>query len=69
MVEPVVASFSDRGVPAEVPVVEWPRIVVIIGDEAVHRHHVVHDDRAHRVLLESPCAFTAILSTTGATGL
>src|SRR6185437_14107592 len=48
MIELFVASLSDRGVTTEVPLVEWPDVVVFVGDEAVHRHHVVHDYRAHR---------------------
>src|SRR5689334_23640807 len=52
MIELLAAAFGDRGVPAEVPLVKWPDIVVLVGDEAVHRHHVVHEYRAQQVLLE-----------------
>ena len=69
MIVLLVAAFGDRGVPAEVPLVEWPDVVVLVGDEAVHRHHVVHDYRAQQVLLESPCAFAPDLAAPGATGL
>jgi hypothetical protein len=33
--------------------VEWPDLVVPVGDEAVHRHHIVHDHCAHGFPLES----------------
>src|SRR3979411_3011223 len=69
MIELLVAAFGDRGVPAEVPIVEWPDVVVLVGDEAVHRHHAVHDYCAHRfsssLLAHSP----PILSPRVATGL
>src|ERR1700736_5237893 len=48
MVVLLVIAFDDRGVPAEVPVVEWPDVILLVGDVAVHRHHVVHDYCAHR---------------------
>src|SRR6266700_7669437 len=64
-----VGAFGDRGVPVEVPVVEWPDIVVLVCDEAVHRHHVVHDYCAQQVLLESACAFAPDLVAPGAAGL
>src|ERR1700738_505982 len=69
MIKRLVAALTDRGVPTEVPLVEWPDVVVLVGDEAVHRHHVVHDNCAHRfsssLLAHSP----PILSPPGATGL
>src|SRR4029453_17530918 len=69
MIVLLAAAFGDRGVPAEVPIVEWPDVVVLVGDEAVHRHHVVHDYRAHRfsssLLAHSP----PILPPPGAIGL
>jgi ubiquinone/menaquinone biosynthesis C-methylase UbiE len=65
MVVLLVAAVGDRGIPAEVPLVEWPDAVVLVGDEAVHRHHVVHDYRAHQVLLESSCAFAPDLVAPG----
>src|ERR687887_717315 len=69
MIVPLVAVFNDRGVPVEVPIVEWPDVVVLVGDKAVHRHQVVHDDCAHgsssSLLAHSP----PILSPPGATGL
>jgi hypothetical protein len=46
-------------------VVEWPDIVVPVGDEAVHRHHVVHEYCAQQVLLESACAFAPDLAAPG----
>jgi hypothetical protein len=69
MVVLLVAAFSERGVPAEVPLVEWPDVVVVVGDEAVDRHHVVHDHRAHRFSLVSLAHSLPILSLPGPLGL
>lgn len=69
MIVLLVAAFGDRGVPAEVPLVEWPDVVVLVGDDAVHRHRVVDEYCAQQVLLESPCAFTPDLAAPRATGL
>src|SRR6202035_685196 len=69
MIELLVASLCDRGVPTEVPLVEWPDIVVLVGDEAVHRHHVVHDYRAHSFSLSLLAHSPPILSPPGTSGL
>src|SRR5579859_3095205 len=69
MIKLLVATLSDRGVPTEVPLVEWPNSVVLVGDEAVHRHHVVHDYCAHRFSLSLLAHSPRILSPAGATGL
>src|SRR5437868_7297404 len=65
----LVAAFGDRGVPAEVPIVEWPDVVVLVGDEAVHRHHVVHDYCAHGFSSGLLVRSLPILSPPGAAGL
>jgi hypothetical protein len=65
----VVAALEDRGVSAEVPLVEWPDVVVLVGDEAVHRHHAVHDYRAHRFSSNLLRVRFPILSSRGGSGL
>src|SRR5947209_229881 len=69
MVVRLIAAFGDRRVPAEVPVVERSHVVVLIGDEAVHRHHVVHDYRAHRFSSDLLAQSPPILPPAGRTGL
>src|SRR5699024_829430 len=41
------AAGVQRDVTVAVPVEQGSRLVVLVGDEAVHRHHVVHDYLAH----------------------
>jgi hypothetical protein len=62
----VVLRVGDRAVAVEVPVVERPDLVLVVGDEAVHRHHAVHDHRAHR---SSSVCVAPILSLRRAVGL
>src|ERR1700730_8918300 len=69
MIVLLVAAFGNRGVSAEIPIVQWPDGVVLVGDEAVHRHHVVHDHCAHRFSSSLPAPSPPILSPRGATGL
>ena len=43
-------AFSTIGTsPLKQPLVERAHVVVVVGDEAVDRHHVVHDHGSHRV--------------------
>lgn len=37
MVVLLLAAFDDRGVPAEVPLVQWADVVVLVGDEPAER--------------------------------
>ena len=38
---------GDGHVAVEVPLEERPYVIVLVGDEAVHRHHGIHDYGCH----------------------
>ena len=38
---------GDGHVAVEVPLEERPHVIVLVGDEAIHRHHGMHDHGCH----------------------